>query len=381
MNAQHLLLDESIRSLPLDIIENILWRLPIEEIVRASILCKEWRYIWTKIPKVAFTEDLFDESSDENQLHIVEQECENQPSERKKTSRRCRLFNAIYQFLILHRGPIVDFTLSMRTMSPYDTSFDCVQIDQILLHLSRKNTFLASSTLNGFGSLTTLCLEYVDICKKVLMQILSNNPLLKSFTMLTGQADTIGIYHDDEYSTINALFQCLPVIEHLTLCVWDIQSFIGETVPQKLETSLVHLKYLRLERMCFLDNDWLRFLVLMIRSSPNLEKLKIEMLCEDTSHWMYFIEDDIYPVRMQDYSDIWLGHLVELEIEDLIIKKPNLDFVKLILAKSPVLKTVRLMSYNKDAELNLLDALLPSPRASPMVEIVVVVKEPSYSSC
>ncbi|XP_071721144.1 DEK domain-containing chromatin-associated protein 1-like [Rutidosis leptorrhynchoides] len=41
-------------TLPFDIIENITWRLPTEEIVRSSILSKQWRYSWTKIPKVAF---------------------------------------------------------------------------------------------------------------------------------------------------------------------------------------------------------------------------------------------------------------------------------------------------------------------------------------
>ncbi|XP_071718680.1 F-box/FBD/LRR-repeat protein At1g13570-like [Rutidosis leptorrhynchoides] len=443
MNAQPLLLDDTISTLPSEITENIVCRLPLKEVVRSSILSKEWRYKWNKIPKVLFNEDLFDDSTDENQLPIVEQEFERQPNERKKMSRRCKLFYAIYQFLLLHQGPIVDFTLSMRTKDEYDTAYDCFEINQILVHLSRKitvkklrlkslcdlplsifsfpqltelylcccdidssppNRFI-SSTFNGFGRLTTLCLEYVNISKKALMDILSSNPLLKSFTLLTGYHECILIFHEDEYKTVDALFHCLPVIEHLTLCVWDIWSLFGGVVPRQLATSLVHLKYLRLERICFLEDAYLQFLILIIRSSPNLEKLKLQvplncpvslishvikknietipftlifkvaklatqMLCEDTGHWMNFIEDENYTVPMQEYSDIRLEHLIELEIEDFENKNPDLDFVKLILAKSPVLKKVRLMVYSKDQVLKMLKALLPSPRASPTVEII-----------
>lgn len=52
----------------------------------------------------------------------------------------------------------------------------------------------------------------------------------------------------------------------------------------------------------------------------------------------------------------------------------ELDFVKLILAKSPVLKKVRIFLYNevnKEEELKIKGILLGSPRASSAVEIIV----------
>ncbi|XP_071703591.1 F-box/FBD/LRR-repeat protein At1g13570-like [Rutidosis leptorrhynchoides] len=119
--------------------------------------------------------------------------------------------------------------------------------------------------------------------------------------------------------------------------------------------------------MRFRNDDWLRFLVLMIRSSPNMEKLKLVCFEEHLTD----LDDDLFYVTMQDCSDIWLEHLIELEISVFGNKKFDLEIVKLILAKSPNLKTVRLMVHNKEDELKLLEALLPSPRASPMVEIIV----------
>nr|GFC27810.1 hypothetical protein [Tanacetum cinerariifolium] len=46
------------------IIEIILCFLPIQEAVRTSILSREWRYRWIKIPKLEFQEFKFHVSTD-----------------------------------------------------------------------------------------------------------------------------------------------------------------------------------------------------------------------------------------------------------------------------------------------------------------------------
>ncbi|XP_071703504.1 F-box/FBD/LRR-repeat protein At1g13570-like [Rutidosis leptorrhynchoides] len=432
-DGQSSLLDESVSTLPSVLIENILWRLPTEEVVRASILSKEWRYRWTQIPKVSFSEDLFNESTNENQLDVNEQEFDDLLSEREKIlsekkKMRSNFFNAIHQFLLLHHGPIIDFSIFVDLDDLY---IDCVELDHILLHLSRKNTvkkltfscscmvpksifsfhqltdlylsnceIIYPPTFNGFGSLTTLCLEYVHIYKNVLMHILSNNPLIKSFTIFTNAScsiqkalcDEYFIFTED-YGTFDELFQFIPVIERLTLAVREIEEFTGgEFPPRKLATSLVDLKYIRLQGMSFLNNNWLRILALMIRSSPNLEKLTLEMTFEEDTTPREKFDDDLYSDTMQDCSDIWLEHLTELEIvynfdeyikneefvelicsEHLIgyeFEDDELGFVNLILAKSPVLKKLRLRGPCEDAESMLVKAFLSPPPASPMLEIL-----------
>ncbi|XP_071703202.1 F-box/FBD/LRR-repeat protein At1g13570-like [Rutidosis leptorrhynchoides] len=179
--------------------------------------------------------------------------------------------------------------------------------------------------------------------------------------------DGIVLYGEDDHAT--SFIELFPVIEHLVLCARNIwlDCFIRGVVPRDVASSLVHLKYLYLEEMCFLVNEWLRFLVLMIVSSPNLEKLKLVCFEE---HSMGF-DDDLFSVTMRECSDIWLEHLIELEIDGFGNKKPYLEFVKLILAKSPVLKKLRLKVDDNDEVLKLLEALLPFPRASQVVEIIV----------
>ncbi|GKF37052.1 hypothetical protein Tco_0113810, partial [Tanacetum coccineum] len=83
--------------------------------------------------------------------------------------------------------------------------------------------------------------------------------------------------------------------------------------------------------------------------------------------------------NMGDCSDIWLQNLKELNISCFDNSRfNNLEgesrFVKLILAKSPVLKKVILEVWFRDADrqLEILRPLLQSPRASPAAEIIVM---------
>ncbi|XP_076901090.1 F-box/FBD/LRR-repeat protein At1g13570-like [Bidens hawaiensis] len=197
--------------LPVGILESILCFLPIQEAARTSILSKEWRYHWLKIPKLAFIQDILQESTDVAEPSVLEQSFDG-PSERKEMTSRCKLFYAIYQVLLMHQGPIHDLTIHMYV----DRS--CVEIDHILLHLLKKNTvkilkldlygnytlpsslfslhqltvlYLNGSVIDnlpsftGFSSLTTLNLQEVYISEKALRHLLLSCSLLKRLTVLS----------------------------------------------------------------------------------------------------------------------------------------------------------------------------------------------------
>ncbi|XP_071695477.1 F-box/FBD/LRR-repeat protein At1g13570-like [Rutidosis leptorrhynchoides] len=240
INARRLSLDR-ISNLPLPIIETILSLLPTKVAVRTSILSREWRYHWTKIPELFFDEDAFKGSSD--QLSILEQtfyySC---------PCRRCNFFKAIYQVLLLHKGPLLEFSLI--------TSADmiCDELDLIISHLSRRNTVKIFSldlneyskyrlplsffslnqltnldlhkvcihhppTFNGFGSLTSLYLHNIKISPKTLVHLVSNCPVLKSLTLFIDEDNTLG-NGNDVSSSFSDLIKCLPVIECLVTSLW-----------------------------------------------------------------------------------------------------------------------------------------------------------------
>lgn len=88
-----------------------------------------------------------------------------------------------------------------------------------------------------------------------------------------------------------------------------------------------------------------------------------------------FFEDDIKFDTLEHCGDIWLEHLKELEIVDFSNVEGEMEFVKLILAKSPVLENVIIVAHNYDVteneELQILETLLHTKRASPSANVIV----------
>nr|GEW11752.1 hypothetical protein [Tanacetum cinerariifolium] len=120
-------------------------------------------------------------------------------------------------------------------------------------------------------------------------------------------------------------------------------------------------------------SDVLSVLVLVIKSSPNLEKLKIDYRkLGFFTECGLFTHDDICSFSLKDYADIWLEHLNELHIRSFRNKGNELNFVKLILAKSPMLKNVRIYHELTSNELMQISKVLYSfSRASSVVDINV----------
>nr|GEW58382.1 hypothetical protein [Tanacetum cinerariifolium] len=128
-------------------------------------------------------------------------------------------------------------------------------------------------------------------------------------------------------------------------------------------------------KICFIHKYGLPLLALLMRSSPKLEKLKLEILDDS---WVEKC-DRSDRVTLKDYSDVWLEHLKELEIENMIYRETELDFVKFVLAKSPVLKKVRLFLHEEVGKDEHMQTLLDSPRASLEVQIIVEIAEGSHT--
>ncbi|KAJ0718937.1 putative leucine-rich repeat domain superfamily, F-box-like domain superfamily [Helianthus annuus] len=385
--AKRLSLDK-ITALPLTIIETILCLIPIKEAARTSILSREWRYRWTSIPKLDFSDGRYG----------------------RQIMETSKLIRAIHQVLSLRHDPVHEFSLYIDDVDRFGkTGFPSRELNQIIRHLSKNHPvkklrlyFDASgdsfynlpssvfslhhltelylgycrlghqSKFNGFRGLTSLSLDYVRISRKTLLHLLSTSPSLKRFTLLMLEQDILG----REKSTMIELFERLPVIEHLTILGEISPWFVPDLVPQELPTSLIHLKYFCFTQMSFHDGFGLTFLAVLIKNSPNLEKIDLEIdtdsfICEwirYPEHYEKYHSD----VWLEHLSDVWLEHLNELKIEYISNLEPEMDFLKFILARSPKLKKVSIRSeVKKDQESGMLKTLLRAPRAS-AVEIDVV---------
>ncbi|KAK1428454.1 hypothetical protein QVD17_17289 [Tagetes erecta] len=166
----------------------------------------------------------------------------------------------------------------------------------------------------------------------------------------------------DDSTTLIDLFGCLLMIENLSFCLRMMTDFTQGRVPMRLPVTLVELKCLCIRDACPPNQaDRIPCLLLLMRSCPNLEKLKLKI---------YYI----FRFRSwTDLSDMWFPHLNELEIE--VWSKGTVrvfDFLRLVLAKSPVLKKVKILLRFKDEDVNLLRRCYSRyPHASPVVEIIV----------
>ncbi|MFS7982139.1 putative F-box domain, FBD domain, F-box-like domain superfamily protein [Helianthus anomalus] len=370
-----------INNLPPAIIETILSLLSFKEAARTSILSRDWKYHWTKISKLDFVANAVKASRNDD----------DEVKERLSQANR-NLFHVINQVMAVHEGPIHEFSLST-----YSTHGPCVDFDHVIDNLSRKDTvkkltldmpgyWLPESlfslhkltdlyldrcrldvqpTFSGFGSLANLYMENVIITKKMLLLFLSSCPLLKTVIL----NPNFGSFPDIDSSAIEELLECLPVIENLTIHLLTLKDFAQGRVPNKLPAPLLHLKYLCIRDTCMAYEYRILCYALLIRSSPNLEKLKLVIFC-DLRYGLF--------EKRENYSDMWLEHLNELEIELWTKRRYRLDFVKLILAKSPVLKKLKILLWSRvtKAEESKMKSeisgiFLQSPRVSPMVEIVV----------
>ncbi|KAI3683606.1 hypothetical protein L1987_84114 [Smallanthus sonchifolius] len=120
----------TINNLPPSIIETILCLVPFQEAARTSILSREWKYHWTKIPKLVFIED------------VVKYEYKERFSITSQAKRK--LFYAINQVMSMHQGPINEFSLSTYVKGL------CIEMDHIIDNLSRNNN-LKKLTLDMSG--------------------------------------------------------------------------------------------------------------------------------------------------------------------------------------------------------------------------------------
>ncbi|XP_071734609.1 F-box/FBD/LRR-repeat protein At1g13570-like isoform X2 [Rutidosis leptorrhynchoides] len=399
------------------IIDHILCLLPIKDAVRTSILSREWRYTWTRIPVLRFNKNEFEGSETylathlENlttQLAHLEQTID-LPRLAKEMIRSYMFFDAIKQTLLLHQGPLLEFSLTTNAGKL------CVDLDQILSNLSRRNTVksffllldrdseyrLPSSifsmyqltylclrngyinhqpTFKGFGNLTSLELQHVKISTKTLVHLVSNCPILKSLWLYTSEDNVLG----DGKFPITCLIELLPLIECLIIDPCILHYFFLDWFPQELSISLVHLKDVHIKGIRLLESDGLRLLFFLIQCSPNLEKLCLDVdnaglglglglgLGSDPEVLERYNRN---PIRIDRYSNIWLNNLNEFEIRGFFNFKLHLEIVQLILVKSPVLKKVILRPLDmvtKNEYSTITKILLKSPCISASADIFLL---------
>ncbi|XP_076910632.1 F-box/FBD/LRR-repeat protein At1g13570-like [Bidens hawaiensis] len=369
---------DMINNLPQNIIESILSLMPLRDAVKTSILPTKWRYSWRSMPKLTFTSNM-----------VISQ-------------LKSKLATAIFHVLSLHNGPeIVHFNFLVDQFNHMES-----EITLILSYLARgpsmkelvlaKNTglyklpgsffslrglecihlqnciFEPPSTFNRFSRLTRLSfLIQVPAARAYLF----GNQTFMKFFLVNVDTVVVGGYLAGigNKLTFVDLLRCVPLIQSLNISNSYVMYLSAGGMPHKLPTSLAHLKYLYLG-VCLTKQNEMSSVLCMIRSSPMLERIKFQVF---DNEYLRVRQTTTNVLGLENYADLKLDRLERLEIQMVkTLPVVTMDFVKLIMAKSPVLKIVRIVLYGAvsvDEEVKMLRdlVLLPLPRASPSAKLIV----------
>ncbi|XP_015057399.1 F-box/FBD/LRR-repeat protein At1g13570-like [Solanum pennellii] len=401
------------RSLPPDILSNlpdniidvILICLPSKEAVRTSILSKKWRYHWRRLTELTIDQSHW--STEEDLLYPTFKFS-------KLVYQLLTLHEGpITKFTIditrLRSCPEIDFFIYLLSMNgiqhlvlhlpwkegeEYKLSslFTCLQ----LRHLALENCFIhPPSNFQGFDRLITLELCNVTISSELLGSLISHCSLLENLALVLSEVPVSNMIEINasklksfdfsgcisyisltnvplltkvsldlcEGSSMEAhnfhfvkFFESCFALEHLLFqfCFDEIDIAKPDEAPTRLPFD-----HNRVKRFCLpgiileLTYETLCCFCLL-RSFPYLEYLEIEV-CNDGDGYGY---GDVELFKLERFADVTFNHLREVKLGEFWGDAHELEFLKLLLAKSPVLVTVTIDSY-----------LLPKRRSKILAEV------------
>ncbi|XP_077223820.1 F-box/FBD/LRR-repeat protein At1g13570-like [Tasmannia lanceolata] len=386
-----------ISNLPRGVIDAILVRLPFKDAVRTSILSSNWRYMWVTIPHI-----VFDWQCDPTDI----------PSS-NETLKKC--VNIVYQVLLRHRGsihkfkcvdylpPCSDFNqwilfVSRHGIKELILEFSCGDIYKLpscffscqeLYNLRLQHCiFKIPQAFEGFSRLKSLYLCDVVISSDELQCLISKSPLLESLTYLDyGYEHTCPKINipDLRYLYLGGSFEvicfentpveelgmhkvlcCLRNVEVLRMHNQFLKFLAVADVPEMVPNTFGHLKKLSLD-VDFENGKEILAILCFFRSSHRLQKLEIRA---------YFTESDDHPAvvpwKAQEQKDCMLKHLRTVKMDNVVGNKSEIKFIRLLLANSPVLKTLTIDPILDDfkVEAMFLRKLIRFQRASTQAEIL-----------
>ncbi|CAM8947343.1 unnamed protein product [Rhodiola kirilowii] len=253
---------DRISELPVHLREHILDCLNIKDAVSTSILSNKWRYCWTGLRKLVFDEDFWDFDEDLELVDLLEH------------------VRAIDRVLMLHRGPIREFTLlipqienitvdinmwlcvlsnnvvqkieidAVEYEEPGDNCFPmpsclfhCRELEKLSLHFCK---LIRPSDFKGFANLTRLSLNHVDIAPSLLESLISGCLLLETLTleylMLKGpfSLETLNLktFYFNDHSLEFIIFKDNPKLTYVSLLGTTGQSEFDRTDTPQLYSTL-----------------------------------------------------------------------------------------------------------------------------------------------
>ncbi|KAJ7954003.1 F-box/FBD/LRR-repeat protein [Quillaja saponaria] len=332
--------------------------LPIRDAVKTSILSSKWRHRWLTIPKLVFDDCFCTKGLEEN------------PSSNE------RAFQTIYEILLDHNMPIHKLGSSFPGLKI------CPEINHVISFVSKNNMqefshHIREGQSHNLPSSLFSCPQLR--CLELSYCVFNLPPAFKGFRSLIGTkrtpnlaSVTMEVYDTGldsvKQNDMTGVLACMPMIEHLSLNS-ILTVVIADQVPERLLATLDCLKSLVFFDTCFKSIEELTRVFCLIRSASNLQKIQIWVHDDKAA----YVDPVLEYLTAEDFSDISLNYVQEVEMFKVEGIKPELEFIKLILEKSPLLQMVHIKPTKAVLlldEKNFLIELIQFPRASPRTKII-----------
>ncbi|CAA2958252.1 F-box/FBD/LRR-repeat protein At1g13570-like [Olea europaea var. sylvestris] len=400
-----------ISNLPCSIIENILGCLPLRDAVRTSILSREWRYKWITCPELVF-DFWFDQMFLGNHKleMIIYQILRLHQGPLLKFALQVPDFRScpdVDQWIDhLPNNNIQDFTLHISRGDKYVLPSRLFAFQQLRNLKLYKCAFNPPPGFKGFSKLVNLDLQNVELDPVTFAKFVALCPNLESLRLMdcTGfecleiNASKLkflefhGVFKSVSFKNCSSLAEvklsfssmdfktgnrfsfdlikslsCLPALEELHLQAYVLEDLTEFGAPKKLPMALKTLKTLHLSDMYFEKIEEISCAICLIRSSPNLQKLKITAFTFDV------VEAVAEFLRAQKISD---GSMTQLKTVDMQLFsgiESEMEFVKYLLASATALEEMAISPHAgsvSDGGESILNELKQFPRASPKAEII-----------
>ncbi|KAK9049466.1 hypothetical protein SSX86_031565 [Deinandra increscens subsp. villosa] len=409
-----------IGNLPEHLIDLIFERLPIQDVIRTSVLSQKWRYKWITMKSVIFDEQISKKLGEYGALG---------------TRGFIRVINHV---LLLHKGSIDKFYLYIPNI--YLDSFQ--EVDQWMLLLSTngikditlinsirryqlplclfsclelrklelyKCIFKPPLKFEGFLYLESLILRnteftsdlggnminvpqlkklFVRSCTNIynlkikatklqILHVINCNDVMLPDLLHSQCLDTVHITLKKpikDFSRLNwtHLELILPKVRWFVINGYFLEVFIAER-PNLFQHRVISLKSLWLYDFSLGDLDHVLGVLCLLRNSPNLEMLCLRHIHMESKSMHYDVETTSNHLESPDCLDQTLNRLQTVHISHLQGSRPELLFIKLLLANSPSLEKFTI-EFNAASDANkwsnIAKDVMQYPRASSKAELV-----------
>ncbi|KAI5393652.1 hypothetical protein KIW84_060686 [Lathyrus oleraceus] len=384
---------DRISCLPSHVIDHILSYLPIREAVRTSVLSKIWKNKWYTLPNLVFDrQGVFSEDALVNQSKLVKIVdhvllVHSGPINMFKFSEYDLIDEVLVSDIdrwILHLTGrfIIKFVLEvlMEEKEEYYKIPWCLFSCQSLHYLKLQWCWLKPpKEFGGFRNLTSLDLNLVTMTQDVFENLISGCPLLEklkltevdgltqinihapnlkifevfgefegirfhnTFQLVTVIVDSrLNLSPENNLRTLHGrssklldFFDRRPHLQSLVIGSCFLKYLAAGLLPIKLPTPCIGLSYLSLS-INFDDLKEISAALCLLRSSPNLQKLKISARIE-------LHNVPLTTVSVYNWDETFSRPATPIQVRHVTIDgisgfQPELDFIRFLLLYSPVLE-------------------------------------------